>query len=80
MTRRLLSAGVVEVTTWGFSSRPLGVLTRMGFTKTTMKLGDLLKVEGFGAKDASNNADASSITFADGRKVFVGGADGAPQQ
>ena len=69
-----------KVTTWGFSSRPPGVLTRMGFSKNTLKLGDPLKVEDFGAKDGSNNADASSITFADGRKVFVGGADGAPPQ
>ena len=49
-----------------------GVLTRMGFTKTTMKLGDLLKVEGFGAKDGSNNADARALPSPMDEKCLLG--------
>ena len=39
------------------------------------------KVEGFRAKDGSNNASGGNVTFADGRKVFAGAAeDVVPQE
>src|SRR6266581_8124769 len=64
-----------KVTTWGFSGGPPGMLLRRGITKDVLKVGDVVKVEGFRAKDGSNNASGGNVTFADGRKVFAGAAE-----
>src|SRR5438477_2585624 len=44
-----------KITTWGFSGGPPGMLARRGITKDVLKIGDVIKVEGFRAKDGSNN-------------------------
>jgi len=64
-----------KLTTWGFSGGPPGMLTRRGITKDVLKVGDVIKVEGFRAKDGSNNGSGGNVTFADGRKVFAGSAE-----
>ena len=64
-----------KVTTWGFSGGPPGMLQRRGITKDVLKIGDEIKVEGFQAKDGSNNASGGNVTFANGRKVFAGSAE-----
>ena len=64
-----------KVTTWGFSGGPPGMLMRRGITKDVLKPGDVIIVEGFRAKDGSNNASGGNVTFADGRKVFAGAAE-----
>jgi Family of unknown function (DUF6152) len=64
-----------KVTTWGFSGGPPGMLQRRGITRDVLKVGDVIKVEGFRAKDGSNNASGGNVTFADGRKVFAGAAE-----
>ena len=64
-----------KVTTWGFSGGPPGMLMRRGITKDVLKPGDVIVVEGFRAKDGSNNASGGNVTFADGRKVFAGAAE-----
>ena len=64
-----------KVTTWGFSGGPPGMLIRRGITKDVMKPGDVVKVEGFRAKDGSTNASGGRVTFADGRQVFTAAAE-----
>ena len=64
-----------KVTTWGFSGGPPGMLQRRGITRDVLKIGDVVKVEGFRAKDGSNNASGGNVTFADGKKVFAGAAE-----
>src|SRR5437016_13874801 len=64
-----------KVTTWGFSGGPPGMLMRRGSPRDLLKPGDVHKVEGFRAKDGSNNASGGNVTFADGRKVFAGAAE-----
>ncbi len=66
-----------KVTTWGFSGGPPGMLMRRGITRDVLKPGDVIVVEGFRAKDGSNNASGGNVTFADGRKVFAGAAEDA---
>src|SRR2546425_3149617 len=61
-----------NVTTWGFSGLPPGMAVRRGFTKETLKVGETVVVQGFRAKDGSNNASGNILTFADGRQVFPG--------
>lgn len=59
------------VTTWGFSGGPPSFLTRQGIPKDVLKPGDVVKVDGFRARDGSNNASGGRVTFADGRSVFT---------
>jgi hypothetical protein len=64
-----------KVTTWGFSGGPPGQLARRGITKEALKPGDHVKVEGFQAKNGTNNASGGNVTFADGKAVFAGSAE-----
>jgi len=45
---------------------------RSGWTKNSLKAGDMVTVNGSLAKDGSNLANARSVTLADGTKVFAG--------
>jgi Family of unknown function (DUF6152) len=60
-----------KVTNWGFSGAPPGVLQRRGISRSALKAGDVVVVEGFRARDGSNNASGGKVTFADGRSVFT---------
>jgi hypothetical protein len=53
------------------TSNPNGLM-RLGWTKDSLKPGDMVTVEGYRAKDGSNTANAATVTLADGRKVFAG--------
>ena len=64
-----------KVTTWAFSGGPPGQLARRGITKSVLKPGDFVKVEGFQAKNGTNNASGGNVTFADGKAVFAGSAE-----
>jgi hypothetical protein len=58
-------------TNWGFSGGAPGVLQRRGISRTSMKPGDEVVVEGFRAKDGSFNGSGNNVTFKDGRRVFT---------
>jgi hypothetical protein len=60
-----------KVINWGFSGGPPGVLQRRGISKNVLKAGDTVVVEGFRARDGSNNASGGRVTFPDGRSVFT---------
>ena len=64
-----------RVVTWGFSGGPPAFLMRQGIRKDVMKTGDEVKVDGFRARDGSNNASGGRVTFADGRSVFTASAE-----
>lgn len=67
-----------KVTVWGFSGGPPGMLARRGFTKDTLKPGDIVTVRGSRAKDGSNNASGGRVTFVDGRQVFANAIEAGP--
>ncbi|OLC45358.1 MAG: hypothetical protein AUH43_16410 [Acidobacteria bacterium 13_1_40CM_65_14] len=46
-------------------------LLRLGFTKNALLPGMEILVEGYQAKDGSNKGVGRSLTFADGRKLFL---------
>jgi hypothetical protein len=60
-----------KVTNWGFSGGPPGVLQRRGISRDSLKIGDTVVVEGFRARDGSNNGSGGKVTFLDGRSVFT---------
>lgn len=63
-----------STTTWGFAGGAPGQLMRRGIMKDQLKIGETIVVEGFRAKDGSNNASGGRITFPDGRNVLTAGA------
>jgi hypothetical protein len=65
---------------WSFEMGSPGGLVNRGWKKAELKKGDQVTVEGFGAKDGSNVANASTVTLPDGRKLFGGfkSTPGAP--
>jgi hypothetical protein len=60
-----------KVTNWGFGGGAPGQLMRRGITKSVIQTGMTIKVEGFRARDGSNNASGGKVTFPDGRMVFT---------
>jgi hypothetical protein len=64
-----------KITNWGFSGGPPGVMMRRGISKNSIKVGDVVVVDGFRSKDGSNNASSGTVTFTDGRKVFTASAE-----
>lgn len=64
-----------KVTNWAFSGGAPGQLMRRGITRDKIQPGMVVIVEGFHAKDGSNNGSGGKVTFADGRSVFTAGAE-----
>lgn len=60
-----------KVENWAFSGGAPGILQRRGIPRDALKVGDTITVEGFRARDGSNNASGGRVTFADGRQVFT---------
>jgi hypothetical protein len=46
-----------------------------GFTKNSLPEGTEIVVEGYQAKDGANRGVAATLTYKDGRKVFLGSAN-----
>jgi hypothetical protein len=69
-----------KVTRWNFEMGSPNGLAHRGWTRTALKKGDQVTVDGFGAKDGSNIANAAGVTMPDGRKLFGGfhSTPGAP--
>jgi hypothetical protein len=66
-----------SVTEWGFSGAPPGVLMRRGIAKDALAIGTIVNVEGFRARDGSNNASGGRVTLPDGRNVFTASQEDA---
>ena len=68
-----------KVSNWGCESGAPGALSRRGFKKGDIKLGDTLVVDGYLAKDGSHLIDARRVTLPDGRSIYGGSeGDGGP--
>lgn len=69
-----------KVTTWACEGAGPGALSRRGFNKTDIKVGDTLIVDGYLAKSGGHIIDARRVTLPNG-KVVSGGTpgDGGPQ-
>ncbi len=53
-----------SVENWGFEMGPPHLLQTTGWTRTTMKLGDEVIVNGFMAKNGTKRANARAVTMA----------------
>jgi hypothetical protein len=72
------------VVKWTCEAGSPGALSRRGFKRGDLKIGDTIVVDGYRAKDGSNLMDARRVTLPDGRIVSGASADdggpGAPVQ
>jgi len=69
-----------SISKWGLEAGSPGALSRRGFKRGDLKIGDVITVDGYRSRDGSKLADARRVTLADGRVVSGASAgDGGPQ-
>ena len=61
-----------KVTSWMIEGGSPNILLRRGFNKGSLEKGQKISIDGFQAKDGSNRANGSNITYPDGKKLFLG--------
>ena len=61
-----------EVEHWRIEGGAPNALIRRGWTKDSLPPGTEIAIEGFLARDGAKRASGRSITFTDGRQLFVG--------
>jgi hypothetical protein len=67
------------VVNWACEGGGPGALSRRGWKRGDLKLGDTLVVDGYMARDGSHLIDARRVTLPDGRSVYGGSqGDGGP--
>jgi len=70
-----------KVTNWGFELGSPNGLMRGGWTRNSMKVNEVVTVEGSAAKDGSNHVNARSVTLAStGQKLFAASSQEQQQQ
>ncbi len=58
---------------WGLELASPNLLMRNGWSRSSLKIGDLVTVEGFHARDGSNTGNAQTVTLTEsGRNLFTG--------
>ena len=67
-----------KVSNWGFELGGASGLMRNGWTRFSLKPGDVVTIEGTRAKNGSNNANAASVVTSTGQKLFSGENQGNP--
>jgi hypothetical protein len=66
--------GAVEP--WQCEGGPPNTLTRNGWSKDSLKIGDQVTIEGALAKDGSKTCNARTVKLPDGRSVLAGSSGG----
>jgi hypothetical protein len=61
-----------EYENWALEMGSPNGLMRRGWTRNTLKLGDVVTVTGSRAKDGSYKGNARSVVLADGTRLFAG--------
>ena len=61
---------------WEIELGAPAMLMRQGWTRSTLKIGDSVTVNGSLAKDGSNLANAMTVTLSNGKRVFAGSSGG----
>jgi hypothetical protein len=70
-----------KITNWAFEMGAPAVIQRNGWTRNSMKIGDLVIVDGSQAKDGSPHGNARSVIMAStGKKLGAGSSEGQPEQ
>jgi hypothetical protein len=64
-----------KVTNWDVESVAPNYLRLLGWTKQTLKAGDMVTIRAYGAKDQPNLAKTDVVTLPNGRRVTTGHPD-----
>jgi hypothetical protein len=59
---------------WGMELGSPNALARRGWKRDSLKIGDVVNVEGSRARDGSLKGNANSVKLADGKQLFSTGA------
>ena len=65
-----------KVTNWRGEGGNLSTLMRRGWRKDSLKIGEIITIEGSLAKSGQPLVNARTVTRADGQKLFAGSAGG----
>ena len=66
-----------KVANWGMEMGSPNILMRSGWRRDSMKVGDIVTVDGSLAKDGSNTGNANSVVLqATGKRLFAGSSAG----
>ena len=66
-----------KVANWGWELASPTQLMRAGWTRNTMKIGDVVSVEGTLARDGSNYGNTKAVVMAaTGKRLFAGSSQG----
>jgi hypothetical protein len=69
-----------QIENWAFQTAGPNMLTRAGWDRNALKVGDHVIIVGYPARDGAKVAAARSVLLANGHKVFAGSPlDGGPQ-
>ena len=66
-----------KVVNWAFETGGVNSLYRRGWRKEDLAPGTVLMIDGWQARNGTPTANASSITFPDGRRLFAGTSNAA---
>ena len=70
-----------KVTNWALETGAANSLLRRGWRKEDLPFGTVVQFEGWQARNGTPTANVTTITFADGRRLFAGSSNpAAPQQ
>jgi hypothetical protein len=70
-----------QIVNWALETGAGNSLIRRGWRKEDLKVGTVLHVDGWAARNGKPAANVSSITFSDGKRLFAGSSNpDAPQQ
>ena len=69
-----------KVANWAFEMGAPAVIQRNGWTRNSMKIGDMVLVNGTRAKNGANHGNARSVTMAStGKRLGAGSSEGVEQ-
>jgi Family of unknown function (DUF6152) len=70
-----------QVTNWAAEMNSPNSLMRLGWSRDSMKIDDIVTVQGSLAKDGSKLVNARSVVLANsGKRLFAGSSEGTPIQ
>ncbi|MEP7353015.1 MAG: DUF6152 family protein [Acidobacteriota bacterium] len=65
-----------KITKWEFELNAPNALRRQGWSRDTVKEGDVVTVDGWHAKDGSNHINAREVMTAEGKSVLTASSGG----
>jgi len=73
--------GSGNVQNWGMEMGSPNLLVRAGWNRDSLKVGDVVTVEGFRSKDGTSNGNAQTVTLTNtGQRLFAASSQAAATQ